>query len=529
MDLNTLFSPAAPTTRDAMLAPERGVSRTSALPSRSEVRALFERGDLVPVYRVLLADLETPVSVYLKLSQLGDVSFLLESVEGGEHIGRYSFLGVNPKGLITVREGVVTRTLHGVTEQHPLAPGEDPLTAVEREFGRVRPVALEGLPRFVGGAVGCLAYDVVRFFEELPALAERALDVPDSAFLLIDTLVIFDHARHQLIVLANAHNTGDPDAAYDDALDRIDAIISALRAPLVVPDEARAPADEPPIRSNHTRESFEANVLRAKEYIAAGDAFQIVLSQRFTRTTTASAFSIYRALRATNPSPYMFFLHFGRLAGGAAPFTLIGASPEMMVRLEDGVASTRPIAGSRPRGRDEAADKALEAELLADPKEIAEHVMLVDLGRNDLGRVCTYGSVKVTDMMYIERYSQIMHIVSNVQGVLRPGMNAFDLLRATLPAGTLSGAPKVRAMEIIEELEGTRRAFYGGAVGYFSFDGSMDTCITIRAALKVGQEVHVQAGAGLVADSVPAHEYQESINKAKAVMLAVRRAERGLF
>lgn len=497
-------------------------TRTDVLPERETVLRLFEQGDLVPVYRTLLADLETPVSVYLKLAQTGNVSFLLESVEGGEQVGRYSFLGVNPKAVISVKNNVVTLTKDGETTTRDLAPDEDALDAVEAEFKQYKPVTLEGLPRFVGGAVGFLAYDVVRHFERLPQTATDELDVPDVAFMLIDTLVIFDHAKHQLMVLANAHNTGDPDAAYDDALRRIDTIVDALRQPLP-PIEASRGGSSDEVQSNMTQAQFEENVLKAKEYIAAGDAFQIVLSQRFSRKTTASPLTIYRALRATNPSPYMFFLHFSE------DFVLIGASPEMMVRLEDGIATNRPIAGSRPRGANKADDDRLAEELLTDPKERAEHIMLVDLGRNDLGRVCEYGSVKVTDLMYIERYSQIIHIVSNIEGKLRPGMTAFDLLRATFPAGTLSGAPKVRAMEIIEELEGTRRGPYGGAVGYFSFDGSMDTCITIRAALMRGDTIYVQAGAGIVADSIPANEYQESINKAKALMLAVQRAEQGLL
>jgi anthranilate synthase component 1 len=504
-----------------VVSPVHTQVRSDILPSREQVQRLFAHGDLVPVYQTMLADLETPVSVYLKLAQMGNVSFLLESVEGGEQVGRYSFLGVNPKGVITVKDGSITRTLHGATTTRALQDGEDPLHVVEREFERVQPVRLDGLPRFIGGAVGCLSYDCVRHFERLPQTASRDLDVPEVAFMLIDTLVIFDHAKHQLIVLANAHNTGDPDSAYDDALRRIDEIAAALRQPLIVPDGGTTPIEDD-LESNLTRDQYEENVRRAKEYIAAGDAFQIVMSQRFSRRTSASPLTIYRALRATNPSPYMFFLRF------SDDFTLVGASPEMMVRLEDGIATTRPIAGSRPRGRDEDEDKRLADELLADPKERAEHVMLVDLGRNDLGRVCDYGTVKVTDMMYVERYSHIMHIVSNVQGKLRAGMNAFDLLRATFPAGTLSGAPKVRAMEIIEELEGTRRGVYGGAVGYFSFDGSMDTCITIRAALIQGDRVYIQAGAGIVADSVPAAEFEESVNKARALAVTIRRAERGL-
>ena len=501
------------------LAPHLLRTRLQTIPDRATVHRLFERSDLVPVYRTLLADLETPVSVYLKLAQTGMASFLLESVEGGEQVGRYSFLGVNPKGMITVHHHTVTVTRHGVTTRRDLAPGEDPLHVVEHEFERVRPARIEGLPRFVGGAVGYLSYDTVRYFERLPATAADELDVPDAAFLLADTLVIFDHAKHQLIVLANAHNTDSPDAAYDDAVGRIDQIIDALARPLPYLEDSEPYPLDGTLQSNLTREQFEANVRAAKEYIAAGDAFQIVLSQRFNRRTSAPPFTIYRALRALNPSPYMFFLRF------SDDLCLIGASPEMMVRLEDGTATVRPIAGTRPRGADEAEDARLAEELLADEKERAEHVMLVDLGRNDLGRVCDYGTVRVPDMMYIERYSHVMHIVSQVQGKIRAGMTAFDLLRATFPAGTLSGAPKVRAMEIIEELEGTRRGPYGGAVGYFSFDGSMDTCITIRTMLMRGDTAYFQAGAGIVADSDPAREYDETVNKARAIAVAVASVE----
>ncbi len=492
-------------------------------PDRATVHRLFEQGDLVPVYRTLLADLETPVSVYLKLASMGESSFLLESVEGGEQVGRYSFLGVKPKGMLTVQGQDVTITRHGETTTRSLDAGEDPLHVVEREFERVTPVRLDGLPRFVGGALGYLSYDFVRHLERLPDTARDDLNVPDAAFLLADTLVIFDHTKHRLIVLANAHNTGDPDAAYDDAVGRIDEIMRALARPLPYQDTGDLPeASETDLQSNVTRPDFENMVHRAKDYIAAGDAFQIVLSQRFKRRTSAPPFTIYRALRALNPSPYMFYLRFGD------DLSLIGASPEMMVRLEDGIASVRPIAGTRRRGATDAEDQALADDLLTDEKERAEHVMLVDLGRNDLGRVCDYGTVHVPNMMYIERYSHVMHIVSQVQGRVRAGMTAFDLLRATFPAGTLSGAPKVRAMEIIEELEGTRRGPYGGAVGYFSFDGSMDTCITIRTMMMRGDQVYFQAGAGIVADSDPAREYDETVNKARAVAVAVDHAELGL-
>ncbi len=508
--METMPAPVTPAVRSAQ-----------TLPSRADIRQLFAQGDLVPVYRIVLADLETPVSVYIKLAQAGKTSFMLESVEGGEQVGRYSFLGVNPKGLITVRGNQVTRELNGQRTIRELAPGENPLLAVKEEFGRVRPVRLEGLPRFVGGAVGFIGYDVVRWFEELPDTAGQELDVPDAAFMLPDTLVIFDHVRHRLILLANAHNQGDPAAAWDDANRRLDELAAILAQPLPVGDLPVESLEEEFV-SNMSREKFEGNVRAAREYIAAGDAFQIVLSQRFMRRSSAQPFTIYRALRAINPSPYMFFLHFGD------DLTLMGASPEMMVRLEDGVAYLRPIAGTRPRGNTDAEDDALAEELLQDPKERAEHVMLVDLGRNDIGRVSDYGTVRVPDMMYIERYSHVMHIVSEVTGQLRAGMDAFDLLAATFPAGTLSGAPKVRAMEIIEELEGSRRGPYGGAVGYFSFDGSMDSCITIRSLLMLKDLLYLQAGAGIVADSDPATEYQETVNKARAVAVAVRQAEEGL-
>lgn len=497
-------------------------SRTDIKPSREEMHSYFQQGDLVPVYRTLLADLETPVSVYMKLAQTGQPAFLLESVEGGERVGRYSFIGVNPANLLLIQNNQVTLTENGLSHTRELKPDEDPLHVIKNAMSKYQPVRVPGLPRLVGGAVGYLAYDVVRYFEKLPETAINELNVPDAAFMLPDTLVIFDHAKHQLIVLANAHNTGNPDAAYNDAIHRIDKIVVALGKPLPSVPFTVTPLDDELV-SNIGQANYKDNVRRAKEYIKDGDAFQIVMSQRFSRKTTASPFMLYRALRALNPSPYMFLLHFN------ADLTLIGASPEMMVRLEDGIASNRPIAGTRPRGKTESEDNQLAEELLADPKERAEHVMLVDLGRNDLGRVCDYGTVKVSEMMMVERYSHVMHIVSHVEGKLRAGMDAFDLVRATFPAGTLSGAPKVRAMEIIEELEGIRRGPYGGAVGYFSFDGSMDFCITIRTFLMQDDTVYVQAGAGIVADSDPTSEHQECVNKAKALAQAIIYAENGLM
>jgi anthranilate synthase component I len=392
-------------------------------------------------------------------------------------------------------------------------------------MGQAKPADLMGLPRFNGGAVGYMGYDVVRFFEKLPETAAEVLDIPDAIYLISDTLVVFDHARHRLIILVNARVEDDVEQAYVDAIQQIDRIGEKLLRPLpAVPQRNWGAVKNGPATSNMPRERYEEMVREAKEYIAAGDIFQVVLSQRFSRRTDAHPFALYRALRMLNPSPYMFYFDFGNL-----DLQVIGASPEMHVRLEDGVASVRPIAGTRRRGEDAAEDARLEEELLADPKERAEHVMLVDLGRNDIGRVCEYGTVQVRDLMTVERYSHVMHIVSHVEGRIRPDLDAFDLMRATFPAGTVSGAPKVRAMEIVEELEGERRGLYAGAVGYFSYDGSMDTCIAIRTMLVRDGRVFVQAGAGIVADSDPASEYEESVNKAKALLVAVERAEQALM
>lgn len=503
-------------------------SRTVYIPGLDDALALFAdstRGNLVPVYRAYPADLETPVSVYLKLAQADEPAFLLESVEGGEQVGRYSFLGVNPTALLTIKGRTITERRGAALTTTELADHEDPLSVIKAAMARYTPVALPNLPRFIGGAVGFLSYDVVRTFERLPNTAIDDLHVPDAAFMLVDTLVMFDHVKHQLLILSNAHNEGDPTAAYQAATERIDAIARRLNTALP-PNPSAVTVLNDELQSNVSRETFEDNVRRAKEYIAAGDAFQIVLSQRLTRDTDASPFTIYRALRMLNPSPYMFYLNYPQ-----DDITVIGASPEMMVRYDadTNTATVRPIAGTRKRGVTHEEDKALEVELLADPKERAEHVMLVDLGRNDLGRVCEYGTVSVSQMMIVERYSHVMHIVSHVKGTLRRGMDAFSLLRATFPAGTLSGAPKVRAMQIIEELEGVRRGIYGGAVGYFSYGGSMDTCITIRTLLMRGKTLYLQVGAGLVADSDPASEYEESLNKARAVVVAVRNAENGLL
>jgi anthranilate synthase component 1 len=498
-------------------------------PTLDEFRALAAGGaTLIPVVREFAADLETPVSVYLKLLESGGASFLLESVEGGEQVGRYSFVGVSPRETITLRGRSVIRAGAAGQTTTELPPGQDILHVLQAELARSVPADLPGLPRFSGGAVGYLGYDVVRFFERLPATAAPGLDMPDAVFLVADTLVVFDHARHRLLLLANAQVEpgGDVEAAYVGAIERIQRLSERLLRPLPAVPSRRwgaAHGNGHDIESNMPRERYEAIVRQAKEHIAAGDIFQVVLSQRFSRRTSAHPFAVYRALRMLNPSPYMFYFDFGD------DLQVIGASPEMHVRLEDGVASVRPIAGTRRRGANPAEDAALEKELLADPKERAEHVMLIDLGRNDIGRVSDYGSVEVSDLMVIERYSHVMHIVSHVEGRLRPGLDAFDVMRATFPAGTVSGAPKVRAMEIIEELEGGRRGLYAGAVGYFSYDGSMDTCIAIRTMVMQGDHITIQAGAGIVADSDPAGEYQECVNKASALLVAVARAEEGML
>ncbi|MCB0210403.1 MAG: anthranilate synthase component I [Anaerolineae bacterium] len=493
-------------------------------PTLEQVETMADQGNLIPIYRDLPADMETPVSVYLKLQDEGP-SFLLESVSGGEHVARYSFIGVRPRGVLTTwnDEVYVTSSGHGYTV--PLKDGLDPLGVLKKEMAHYKPVRLADLPRFIGGAVGFLSYDGVRRFERLPDNNPDALKLPEAAFMIAHTVVVFDHARQRLQVVAYADLTrGDIRSAYRRATARIDEVVARLKAPLpeITP---RRQVDDNELKSNVTPDEFKAMVEEAKEYIAAGDIFQVVLSQRLSRQTSAHPFSIYRALRMHNPSPYMVFMRF---PGGvnSLPLHIISASPEMHVRLEDGEAELRPIAGTRWRGVTVDEDEALAKELLEDIKERAEHVMLVDLGRNDLGRVCEYGTVHPTELMVIERYSHVMHIVSEVRGKLMPSYDAFDLLRATFPAGTLTGAPKVRSMEIIDELENTRRGIYGGVIGYVGYDGNMDTCIAIRTVVMQGDRVNIQAGGGIVADSIPQQEYEESLNKARAMAEAVEYAEK---
>ena len=479
--------------------------------------------------RELPADLETPVSVYLKLAGNGP-SFLLESVTGGEQVARYSFIGVHPRAAYVLRGRSLETHIPGQEAEITNLPEDaDPLDVLRAQIAPQMITdtsqRIPGLPRFAGGLVGYLGYDTVRFFEPtVPLQPHRHL--PDAIFLHTDTLVAFDHAYGKLILIANQQITNQKTSrASICAEEQLDELEAALAAPLpLLTSSPLPPFSSSQLRSNMTREQYTTAVRKAKEHIAAGDIFQVVPSQRLSRETTAQPFEIYRSLRRLNPSPYMFFFDFENLVGDE-PMHLIGASPEMHVRFSDGAASLRPIAGTRPRGDTPAKDGELQRELLADPKERAEHVMLVDLARNDLGRVCKYGSVRVREQMIVERYSHVMHIVSHVDGELRPGLDAFDLVRATFPAGTVSGAPKVRAMQIIHDIEPEPRGVYAGAVGYFGYDGNADTCIAIRALVMQGQTVHIQAGAGIVADSDPEREYEETVNKAKAISVAIELAE----
>lgn len=491
---------------------------------------------IFPVVREIPADLETPVSVYIKLKGQGP-SFLLESVTGGEQVARYSFIGVGPSRAYVMRNGEIQcftaqdngGELYQVLEDDCLARQvPDPLEALRQVLNHYHRPLQPGLPRFSGGLVGYLSYEMMRYFEPT-VLLQPHTEIPDAIFLLADTIVAFDHAYGKLLLIANIYLDENYDSIEKEkrrasAEARLDAILERLKAPLPQGAAVQKPELRSDLKSNLTRAQFTSAVSRAKEYIAAGDIFQVVLSQRLDRQTDATPFQIYRALRQLNPSPYMFFFDFDTLAGDP-PMCVIGASPEVHVRLEGRTASLRPIAGTRPRGDSPAEDAVLEKELLADPKERAEHVMLVDLGRNDLGRVCDYGSVQVPELMVVERYSHVMHIVSQVVGQLRPEYDAFDLLRATFPAGTVSGAPKIRAMQIIDELEDAPRGPYAGAVGYISYDGSLDTCIAIRTLVMRGRTVSIQAGAGIVADSDPESEYQETLNKASALAVAVEKAE----
>jgi len=530
----------------------------SAVPTARDFLKLSRQHTLVPVYRTLTADLETPVSAFLRVAQKEPEAFLLESVEGGEHVGRYTFIGIEPykkivsRGTaITVEEGGKRRSFEG-----------DIFAELKRSLGGHTPARLAGLPPFTAGAVGFFSYDVVRQIERLPSLAKDELGVPDACLMFFDQVLAFDHVKKEILLIVTADLTRESSllssrsvakgsasrphgrtsakaakASYARAVKRLDRLEKRLARALPKPNKKHAHG-KLKLTARTPKATFLKSVLKTKEYIASGDVFQCVLSQRFDCIPGVDAFDVYRALRIVNPSPYMYFLRFGMEGTGSKPTSakarrgapaslpahIVGSSPELLVRVHGRTVEYRPIAGTRPRSADEVEDRALEADLRADEKEVAEHVMLVDLGRNDVGRVSEYGSVKVKDLMFVERYSHVMHLVSSLEGKLKPELEAIDAFRACFPAGTLSGAPKIRAMEIIEELEPARRGVYGGSILYADFSGNLDSCIAIRTLFMNGEQGHIQAGAGLVADSVPENEFVECANKARAVVRAIERA-----
>ncbi len=489
-------------------------------PSLGEARALVPDSNVVPVRLSLTDDVETPVSALLKLRGEGLPCFLLESAERGQ-VGRYSFLGTSPRSILRWSDGFLTEypgdAVSAGSKRLSHVDAPDPYRAVAHHMDQYRVAEVPGLPPFAGGAVGLFGYDLVRTVEPLGPPNPDPLGLPDLALMITDVLLVFDHLHNELTIMACAFaDDGGIDSAYEEAAGKIQAVRERLRGPVPV-DEGAAAVEAPRFESNVTREEFEATVARIVEYIHAGDAFQVVPSQRFSAEAKAEAFSIYRGLRAVNPSPYMYFLDFG-------DFQVAGGSPEPLLKVNGDVVEIRPIAGTSPRGENEEEDRRFAEALVEDPKERAEHVMLVDLARNDIGREAVYGSVKVEELMVVETYSHVMHIVSRVTGKLRPGLGALDVLRSALPAGTLSGAPKVRAMQIIDEMEKVKRCSYGGAIGYLSWGGDLDTAIHIRTAVIKDGQVHIQAGGGTVADAQPAYEYEESVNKAKAVFRAVELA-----
>ena len=480
-------------------------------PTLEDVKSLAEssEGNLVPIFRSINADLETPVSAYLKVAR-PPYSFLLESVAGGERLGRYSFIGTDPYRVVKT----------GKDE----ALGEiDPLRPVQEEMDGYRLIPVEGLPRFHGGGVGYLAYDCIRYFEpRVPPMPADPQGLPESVFMFADTLLVFDHLRHDIKVVSHVRLDGDIDQAYREATSKIDELVSRLSQPLEMPpgglNPAPSPGDAGVVESNFTQPLYEEAVEKCVEYIYDGDVIQVVNSQRFSRKTDADPFQVYRALRGVNPSPYMYYLHLD-------DFDIVGAAIETVAKVEDGIVATHPIAGTRPRGKTPEEDAALEQELKTSEKQRAEHIMLVDLGRNDIGRVSLPGTVEVTQLMDVERFSHVMHLVSHVEGRLKPELSSYDALRSCFPAGTVSGAPKIRAMEIISELEGEKRGPYGGAVGYFSFSGNMDTALVLRTGIYKDGIMYVQAGGGVVADSVAEDEYMETIHKSSAVLRAIDIAE----
>jgi anthranilate synthase component I len=479
---------------------------------------LARAGNLVPVYENFTADLLTPVGAYLRVTHRAKYSFLLESVEGGENIARYTFVGADPAEVFRSRDKkCVIEPADGAREEFD----ENPIEVLRRLMGRYKPVRVAGLPPLIGGAIGYFAYDMARLIERIPSTGSDELKLDDAVLMFYRGLVAFDHVRHRVWIVQNVFTEGPGSlrAKYDAAVAEIERTRRKLQAPLRTERVKRGTRrGRLLVRSNFTRARYISAVKRAKAYIRAGDIFQVVPSQRFTAKTDADPFEIYRALRVINPSPYMYFLRLDDVS-------VVGSSPEMLVKVQGRDAFYRPIAGTLPRGRNEEEDRANEARLLADPKERAEHIMLVDLGRNDLGRVCEYGSVKVDRLIYVERYSHVMHLVSSLSGKLREGVDCFDALMACFPAGTLSGAPKVRAMEIIDELEPTRRGIYAGAILYLDFSGNLDSCIALRTLVAKDGYAHIQAGGGVVADSVPEKEYEETVNKARALVAALEEVQ----
>jgi anthranilate synthase component 1 len=486
-------------------------------PDFKTFRKLAQQGNLVPVYDSFTADLLTPVGAHLRLAHKAKYSFLLESVEGGETLARYTFTGANPEEVFRSRGRACS--LESARKKTKFEA--NPIERLRQLVARYKPVRVAGLPPLIGGAIGYFAYDMVRLIERIPASGRDDLGLDDCVMMFYLGLVAFDHVRHRIWVVRNvfAEGEGTLRAKYDAAIREIRKVRRTLSGPL--PRAHHMPQRRPlRIQSNFTKAKYLSAVRKAKSYIRAGDIFQVVPSQRFSARTDADPFEIYRALRVVNPSPYLYFLNLNDLA-------VVGSSPEMLVKVQGREVAYRPIAGTLPRGRNEAEDREQESRLLADPKERAEHIMLVDLGRNDLGRVCEYGSVTVERLMFVERYSHVMHLVSSLRGRLREGVDCFEALMACFPAGTLSGAPKIRAMEIIDELEPTRRGLYGGAILYLDFSGNLDSCIALRTLVAKDGRAYIQAGGGVVADSVPEREYQETINKARAVMAALEIAHDG--
>lgn len=493
------------------------------IPSFSEFQKKVNFGNLIPVYKEIVADTETPVSAYQKISKNSDYSFLLESVEGGERFARYSFLGTSPFLIFRSKktEGEFIRE----NKRERLVISKNPLLFIKGKLSKYNPIRIGEVPIFSGGAVGYIAYDVVRFFEKIPEKNIDDLNLPDCYFMFVDTVLVFDHLKHKIKIISFAHieekTTQKIKESYQKTVEKIEKLIEVLKKRVIYRKKEKRENFNLKICSNMKKREFEEMVRKTKEYIFSGDIVQAVVSQRFSSKVSCPHFDIYRALRITNPSPYLYYLSFPEVK-------IIGSSPELLVRLDKNVVETRPIAGTRKRGKNEKEDEKIAKELLNDEKEKAEHIMLVDLARNDLGRVCRYGTVEVSEFMNIEKYSQVMHIVSTVRGIIRKNVDAYQVLACCFPAGTVSGAPKIRAMEIIEELENIKRGPYAGAVGYFDFFGNMDTAINIRTIVLKNNQAYIQAGAGIVADSHPEKEYYETINKAKALFKAIELAERGL-